>query len=164
MTQTPEQSTVPPVLCAVPVHVLRGEDESDTKLLREMAERADEYVRSFEWCLELHERYFGDGVGGVVALFLFRVSIRDLDLPQWVWIVVGDLPSAYLGFQDLDSPYAALLLYIEGVEEWLESSWEERLCGELIPIEVLPEPRYLEMLRGRVAVLRASVLPNIRGR
>ena len=153
---------MPPVPYAVPITALRGEDDTDTNLLRDMAERAVQYIRSFEWCLELHEQYFGDGIGGVVALFLFRISIRELAAPQWVWIVVGDLPSAYFGFEGFTSPYAALLLYIEGVEEWLAASWEERASGELIPIEVLPRPEFLEMLRGRAAMLRSAVLPHIR--
>jgi hypothetical protein len=162
MAQAPEQPAVPPVPSAVPIEFLRGEDDQDTNLLRGMGEEAVLYVQSFDWCVELHEQYFGDGIGGVVALFLFRITIRDLETPEWVWIIVGDLPPAYLGFHGFPSPRAALLLYIEGVEEWLAASPEERVSGDLIPIEVPPKAELIEMLRDRAAKLRSAVLPNIR--
>jgi hypothetical protein len=162
MAQAPEQPAGPPVPSAVPIEALRGEDDQDTRLLRDMAQEAVRYVRSFDWCVQLHEQYFGDGIGGVVALFLFRITIRDFEVPEWVWIIVGDLPPAYLGFHGFPSPRAALLLYIEGVEEWLAASPEERASGDLIPIEVPPRPELIEMLSGRAARLRSAVLPNIR--
>jgi len=140
---------------------MRGDDDRDTKLLREMAERAIEYVRSFDWCVELHETSFGDGVGGVVALFLFYVSIREVEDPEWTWVVVGDFPSAYMEFEAALNPHAALLRYIEGVEEWWASTPEERSTGDLIPIDVPDGPEFIEMLHGRMGTLRSLVLPNI---
>jgi len=162
MTRSPVQPAVPPVPYAVPIELLRGEDEQDTKLLHEMAKDAVEYAQSFEWCVELHDQYFGDGVSGVVALFLFRITIRGFDTPEWVWIIVGDLPSVYLEFDGFPTPRAALLRYIEGLEEWLEASPEERASGDVIPIKVLQEPEFIEMLKGRGAALRSSILPHIR--
>jgi len=157
----PEQIVVP-LQSAVPVDAICGDDESDTKLLREMAAEAVRYVRSFEWCLEVHEQYFGDGVGDIVALFLYRLSIRGIETPEWVWVIVGDLPSAYLEFDGFPRPRAALEGYIEGVEEWLAASPEERTSGDLIPIEAAPEPEWIEALAGRMKTLRTLVLPHLR--
>ena len=162
MTEAPEHSAGPPVSYAVSIELLRGEDEHDTKLLREMAQEAVEYALSFEWCLEIHERYFGSGIGGVVALFLFDITIKGSDAPEWLWIIVGDLPSVYLEFEAFPTPRSALIRYIEGVEEWLEASPAERASGEIIPIDVPADPEIFEMLRGRVATLRSSILPQIR--
>jgi hypothetical protein len=159
---SPDQGAVSPVMSSAPVETLIGEDELDTKLLREMAEEAERYVRSFRWCVEIHERFFGDGYGGIVALFLFRVTIRDVQTPEWVWIVVGDVPSVYLEFDGFPSPRAALLRYIEGVEEWLGASPEQRESGDLIPIEVPPGPELIEALAGRMGTLRSLVLPHLR--
>jgi hypothetical protein len=127
-----------------------------------MGEKAVRYVQSFEWCVELHDLYFGDGYGGVVALFLFRITIRGVEEPEWVWVVVGDLPSAYMEFEPSHTPRAALLRYIEGVEDWLAAPDEERVNGDLIPIVVPPGTEFTEMLQGRVGTLRSSILPQIR--
>jgi hypothetical protein len=127
-----------------------------------MVEEAVRYVRSFQWCTDLHEQFFGDGYGGIVALFLFRVTIRKVKNPEWIWVIVGDIPSAYMEFEPFHSPRAALLRYIEGVEEWLTANDEERQSGDLIPIDVPPGAESIEMLRGRMETLRSSILPNLR--
>ena len=161
MPHTSKNSASPPVKSAVPLVELRGDDQEDTKLLQEMAAQAHRYVTSLPWCIEVHERYFGAGVGGIVALFLFRVTIRKVTRPEWIWVFVGDTPSAYLEVDSFLSPYAALLCYIEGVEEWLGAPGEERESGNLIPIEVPAGPEYVEMLRVRIETLRSLVLPYL---
>ena len=127
-----------------------------------MAAEAVQYVESFEWCIELRERYFAHGCGGVAALFLFRVTIRKSPSPEWIWVIVGDTPSAYMEFDAAQTPHAALLRYIEGVEEWLGATDEERTSGDLIPITVPPGDEFIEMLRGRMGKLRSLVLPEFR--
>lgn len=108
MAQDSESLAIPPVRSAVPVDTIRGDDEEDTRLLREMAEKAAHYVMSFEWCVELQDQYFGDGVGGIVAVFLFRVIIRDVAKPEWIWVIVGDVPPIYLEFEGFPSPRSAI--------------------------------------------------------
>jgi hypothetical protein len=83
MTRGPKPKVVvPPVQSSVPIDAILGDDEEDTRLRREMSLEAADYVRSFEWCLELHEQFFGGGVASVVALFLHRVSIRTFEDPN----------------------------------------------------------------------------------
>jgi len=74
---------------------MHGEDEEETKMLKVMLSEAESYIASFHWSQPIKERYLGFGVGNVVALFLFRFDkpIRETD--DWLWVVVGDLPSAY---------------------------------------------------------------------
>jgi len=157
-----QHDTEPPFRSAILIDTIRGDDDLDAKLLREMADEAIDYIRSFDWCAELHESYFGDGVGGIVALFLCRVTIRKIEEPEWIWVVVGDLPSAYMEFDVAPNPRAALLRYIEGVEEWLAATPEERSSDNLIPIEVPHGDDLMDALRGRMETLRSIVLPNMR--
>lgn len=77
-------------------------------------------------------------------------------------MVVRDIPSAYMEFEPSHSPHAALLRYIEGVEEWLAANEEERLNGNLIPIDVPPGDEIIETLRGRIRTLRSVILPSLR--
>ncbi len=142
---------------------MRGEDGLDDKLLREMADQAIRYVRSFQWCLDIHEKYFGDGFGGIIALFLFRVTIRGRETPEWIWVFVGDLPSSYLEVDGFHTPRKALLRYITGVEDWVGTREDEReKRDDLPPIEVPPGPEILEILKGRIDTLRCHVLPHMK--
>jgi hypothetical protein len=51
------KQVVVPFTSAVLIDAIRGDDEQDTRPLLEMAAEAARYVRSFDWCLELHEQY-----------------------------------------------------------------------------------------------------------
>jgi len=112
---------------------MRGEDDEDDELLREMAIKADRYIRSFAWCLEVHQGYFAGGIGGILALFLFSLTIRKVENRGWVWVFVGDFPSCYLEFEGFGSPRAALIRFIEGLEEWTSASIGERNSRRDLP-------------------------------
>jgi len=38
-----------------------------------MATDAEKYLRPFSWCQSIEAQYFGGGIGGVVAIFLFGI-------------------------------------------------------------------------------------------
>ena len=46
-------------------------------------------------------------IGGVVAVFLFRID-GPPEVDPLLWVVVGDLPTAYLVTDDAPSPAIAL--------------------------------------------------------
>jgi hypothetical protein len=163
MSKAPEDNVFPPVASAIPVADIQGDDDEDTSLLKEMAKQAVRYVRSCKWCLDLKEMFFADGIGGVVAVFLFRVAINGTDGYKWIWVFEGDVPSAYMEVSDGDTnPQAALKKYIEGLEEWVKAAERGQISPDLMPIEVPPTPEYIGMLRSRIATLREWILPNIR--
>jgi hypothetical protein len=139
-----------------------GDDETDTRLLREMANEAERYIRSFAWCLQLNEGFFTDGFGGVVAIFLFRGDIANLGKDQWTWVLVGDIPSVYLEMDDEHvSPHDALHRYIEGIEKWITAARSGLSLQELIPIDAPTDPNVLDVLTGRIDTLRKHILPHI---
>src|SRR5256885_471720 len=81
--------------CLTLVGKMTGEDAAETEQLREMLARAEAYLRSFQWCPPIAERYIGFGIGGVIALFLFKMERAINNTDEWLWVVGGDLPSAY---------------------------------------------------------------------
>jgi hypothetical protein len=63
-----------PVAGVVPIEPMMGDDSEDTALLGQMLEGARDYLRSFSWCESIDSAYFGGGIGGILAIFLFRIS------------------------------------------------------------------------------------------
>jgi hypothetical protein len=163
MSSRHEDDSIPPVLWAVPLAEIQGDDEEDTSLLKAMAEQAVHYIRSRNWCLDLKETYYADGIAGVVAVFLFRVAIEGSDGYQWIWVFEGDVPSAYMEvFGRYTNPHSALTRYIDGLQAWVEAAERGQSLPDLMPIEVPSTPKYVGMLRSRIATLRETILPNIR--
>jgi hypothetical protein len=82
-----------PVTGVVPLEEMAGDDEEDTTLLREIAERAENFLKSFPWCLAIRESFFGAGIGKIIAVFLFRIAPLRPYVDEWLWVVVGELTS-----------------------------------------------------------------------
>lgn len=143
----------------IPEQSIQGDDAADTRLLRMMSKQAETFARSQPWCLDLNRGMFVDGVGGIVALFLFEAAISKVTQPEWLWIFVGDVPSSYLEYEGFRAPKAALLRYIEGLEGWIDAARHGMSLEELIPIRIEPREEVFELLRIRCDAMRKIVLP-----
>src|SRR5215475_267387 len=95
-----------------PVERMAGEDGEETTLLKELASEARRYIMSFKWCHGITKEYFGFGVGGVMGLFLFNIN-ADVGIDEWLWVVVGDLPSCYFVTDDVCTISEALSVYCD---------------------------------------------------
>src|ERR1700744_3007061 len=96
-----ENKSTLPVKGIIPLAEMYAED---IKLLRTLASDANAYLRSRSWCKEILDCYFGDGYGGIPAVFFFRIVPAWPDIDEWLWVVTGDIPSAYLVIDRCKTP------------------------------------------------------------
>ncbi len=113
-----------PVPGLIPAERMVGDDDEDTALLREMLKEAKNYALSFSWCKSIVSSYFAGGVGKIFAIFLFNISPARPDVDQWMWIVVGDVPPAYLPLEDCNSGVEVFDTYIAGMKRWVKFARE----------------------------------------
>ena len=142
-----------PVRFVVLVEQLFGEGEEDTALLRSMAADAEKYLSSFHWCSSIKRRYFGAGIGKVVAVFLFQIVPGCAGADEWLWVVVGDLPPAYLVTDASQTPSQALEGYIEEMRRWCSAAAEGRASKGVIPVNVPATPEWSKELSSRLHFL-----------
>ncbi len=138
-----------------------GGDELNTALLRKMALEAESYITSFVWCERLIKGKFVDGYGGIFALFLFRADIKELGKGAWIWVLVGDLPKAYLEAKDFPAPLLAAKRYIAGVREWMSAVQNGQSTSDLIPIDCRRDTESLAQLEMRLHTLEELVIPQL---
>lgn len=143
-----------------PTGKLKGEDAEETSLLRGMFEEAKAYILGQAWCQSVVESYFGVGIGGVVAAFLFRiVPVGDTD--EWLWVVVGDLPTAYLVTDQIERPVDVLAVYCDVMQSWVDAV----LCGtstiDEFPVAAPEDAAHAKMLAERIRLLREEVIPSL---
>lgn len=146
----------------VPLDQLFGGDDEDTTLLRTMASHAENYLRSFSWCKRIREGYFGDGYGGIVAVFLFRIEPSRPDVDEWLWVVFGDVPPAYLVTDFCKTPSQALEGYIDEMMRWVEAAKESRQSTEIIPVNVPATPENSADVERRMKFLKEIIVPAFR--
>ena len=142
----------------VPAAKMAGDDEDDSRLLKQMLEEAKNYVLSFTWCEGIEASYFGLGVGGVVAVFLFRITHSRTDVDDWVWVVVGDLPPAFITCENAPNAACALDGYIGAMKDWVDAIRRGVSVSELIPVNAPATPEYADMLESRLQFLRTKIL------
>ena len=158
----PQRSTESPISGVIPIDHILGEDAEDTRLLREMASKAHHYISRFSWCQSVREAYFGDGYGRIVAVFLFRIEPSRPEVDEWLWVVVGDLPSAYLVIDACKTPSQALERYIDVMSEWVKLAKKGRSSEDVVPVNAPATPESAEMLESRLKVLRETIVPALR--
>jgi polyhydroxyalkanoate synthesis regulator protein len=148
----------------IPTDKMVGDEPEDTALLIKLRDSASKYLLSFPWCVSILETYYGDGVGGIVGVFLFRLLSARPDIDEWLCVVVGDLPSAYFVTDDLKSPYEVLEAYIMHRSHWVKFAME----GKAPPTDVMqidevpPTPEWAKDLQKRLDTIREHILPSFR--
>jgi hypothetical protein len=144
----------------VPVADLRGEDADDTNELLDLHRKATDYILSFKWCRNVREDYHGLGIGGVFAVCLLRIEATSAGVPEWLWVVIGDLPPAYLCTDDAPNPASALDSYIGEMQRWIRAVKNKAPLDEVIPVNAPATLEYAKMLESRLEFLDREVLSH----
>lgn len=143
-----------------PIDRISGESEKDTLLLQRMSDEARQYLLSFDWCKGIQQGWFGWGVGGVAAVFLFEIEPATPSTDTVLWVVVGDLPPAYMVTDELPAPLDALRTYADLMGDWIAAVREGRSTEECIPVNTAATRESADALETRLSFLQRKFLAN----
>ena len=141
---------------------MAGDDDADAVLLRQMLDEAERYLLSYSWCDSIIRAYFGGGVAKSLAIFLFNISPARPDVNEWIWIIVGDIPPAYVPLEDCESAMEAFETYIDGMKRWAVLAREGRVGTPeegVPPVNAPATPEWAEKVEMKLRVLTAGVRP-----
>jgi len=150
------------VTCVTPANEMTGEDDAETLELREMLKRAEAYIRGFRWYQPIEESYLGIGIGGVLALFLFRFVRPINGTDRWLWVMEGDLPSAYFVVDEAADPAKALSAYCDLMDEWVLAVRNRQPLAEVFPVNSAATEDNAHLLQTRIEFIRNKILPECR--
>lgn len=149
-----------PVIGVVPVEQMVGEDIEETKLFQLAFVAAKDYLLAFNWCKRIRSAYFGDGIGGIVQVFFFGIQPAHVGVDEWLWVVIGDIPPAYLVTDNCKTPSEALEAYIQQMAKWVDLAKEGLVSRQVIPVSVKATPGEAADLEGKLNLLRQLALPR----
>lgn len=147
-----------------PIDGIFDKDAEESRLLRLMAQDAQEYLQGFNWCRGIREGYFGGGFGGIVAVFLFRIFPARPGVDEWLWVVVGDLPAAYLVTDASKAPSQALESYVREMSKWIEQIKRGRRYEDVIEVNMDPTWENAEALQDRLRIISEAIVPAFEAR
>ena len=148
----------------VPIEEISGDSKKDTLLLKQMAVEARDFLLSFKWCKRVRRSWFGWGVGSICAVFFFEIDPTSNKIDNWLWVVVGDLPPAYLVVDSSPTPLAALTNYVDLMQEWVDAVNKKRTIEDCIPVNVPATREYADLLQRRLDFIRKEFLAKPTGR
>jgi hypothetical protein len=122
-----------------------------------MADTARVYLERHAWCERVVDLEFGDGVGGVVAVFLATIVPAHEGVDDRLWVIVGDVPPLYLVTEELPTPRSALRAYLEWRREWIDAVRERRPTDDLPAIELAPTEANADRLAVRLDFIETAV-------
>ncbi len=135
-----------------------GSFDPDTKSIEALHQEAKAFLESFDWCNSIIEDRVGFVYPGIVGVFLFKFVVTAKEREDWVWILTGDVPPAYIACEDSPNPATALDAYIGAMQEWVEAAERGAATGHLIPVNVDPTPENAARLKVRLDFLDEKIL------
>jgi hypothetical protein len=138
---------------------MHGDTAEETALLRSDLEAAKRFLLHRRWCFGIGDVYFGAGLGGVVSVFLVEIAPKPSHIDPWLWVIVGDIPPAYLVLDRSPNPIAALENYLDLMEEWVELARLGETSDQVIPVNAASTPENADELQKRLTALREHIIP-----
>mgnify|MGYP001551340044 CR=1 FL=1 len=95
---------------------------------------------------------------GIVGGFLFKIQPLRQHVDEWVWVLVGDLPPAYITCEECPNAACALDGYIGAMQEWIEAAEAGKSVEDLIPVNVPATFENAQNLKSRLLMLDERIL------
>jgi hypothetical protein len=144
----------------VPSEDLDDEDAEERRLLRERAQEARSFMAKFRWCRSIRKLWFAGGFSHV-AVFLCELENGAHPSDDQLWIIVGDLPPAYLVVGDCSNLKEALLSYVWEMRLWVNAAMKGRSVADCIPVKVPATPESARMLESRLDFIEKEYVPSL---
>ena len=132
-----------------PLDEATGEDDRETEAIRRLSGEARSYLVRQPWCRSTSDGYYGTGLDDKLGVFLFRVQVHDASVPEWIWVVAGDLPPLYIGAEDASTAQEALDGYVGAIQGWIDAVQHGGSLADAPPVDVEPTREHAEMLASR---------------
>ena len=118
---------------------------------------AKTYLENFKWCKKTIKCWYDFGLYEKIGVFLFQIEPISDEVDNFIWIIVGDLPSAYLDCSVLTGN-EALKIYVEIMTEWADNILQGKSVDNCFPVNASPTIENANLLKKRINFIKAEIL------
>jgi hypothetical protein len=126
--------------------------------VRQFADEARAFVASHDWCARVTDVRLAWACAGVLGVFQVQLEPSRPGVDQRLWVVVGDLPTAYLVQDDASTWREALGAYVTEMSRWVDAVNQGDPLDDVIPVPIEPTQEHAKMLADRLAFIEQSIL------
>ncbi len=131
------------------------------KTMDPVTQEALDYIASFNWVNAIESFDIAYLIDGVIALVRVKISSELAAVDRCLWVVAGDLPSAYFVQDNAHTPNAALSIYCELMADWIGAVRNGSDLSEVYPVEASPTIENAEALETRIRFIRSRVIAEL---
>ncbi|WP_442589902.1 hypothetical protein ACSBL2_01445 [Pedobacter sp. AW31-3R] len=125
-----------------------------------MQKEADRYISDFSWCISVVNSSLYLNLGEKLCIFLYEIDpAKNAD--NFVWLIVGDLPSMYLDVYGPKTTIHVLEDYVSLSKDWISNVESGLSVDECYPFDADPTMEMADLLKRRVAIIENSIIPNV---
>ena len=133
--------------------------ESEEVGTADLVSSMNAFLGGFSWARQTGKVWIGLSIPKVFGLFLVELDPSSVDVDQYVWVAVGDIPPAYISTEYATSPKEALDGYLAEMDAWVRAVENGETVEDLIPVNGAPTPENAKALKSRLSFLQSEILP-----
>jgi len=133
----------------------------ELKCVLKLQNEAQNYLENFEWCKSVKKSWYDKdfSIYDKIGIFLFEIEPLNDTIDDFVWIIVGDLPSVYLD-KSVKTGKESLEIYCDLMQDWADNVKSGKSLMESYPIPTDPTIENAELLITRISFIRRKLLTN----
>jgi len=131
--------------------------------VREFAAEAESFVASQSWCKKVAGVRLAWAAAGVLGVFQVDLVPAEPGVDPTLWVVVGDIPPAYLVLDETPTWREALQGYVAEMSRWVHAVRHGLPLDDVIPVAAVPSLEHAEMLAGRLALIETEIIDVTNG-
>jgi len=127
----------------------------------EMHQKASLYINDFAWCREVKNSILYLNLGSTLCVFLLEIDNSASNEDNFLWIVVGDIPSMYLDVYGAKTTIEVLSRYSALAKDWIFNVEHRLSINHCYPFYTGTTMEMAYMLKKRVDFIEKTIIPNI---
>jgi len=127
----------------------------------DLVSRMNVFLSEFSWAKQTGNVWVARSIPGVFGLFLVELNAVSASVDPYTWVVVGDIPPAYISTVYAASPKEALKGYLAEMGAWVKAVENDEAVDDLMPVNGAPTKENAEALKLRLSFLESEILPSL---
>jgi hypothetical protein len=142
-------------------HIRPLDLDSEEPGTEELLSAVNSFLAGFRWAKQAGNVWVGESIPGVLGLFLVELVPVSEDIDRYIWVVVGDVPPAYISPEYAKSPREALEGYVGEMEAWVEAIQKGEPVDDLIPVNGAPTRENAAALKSRLLFIADKIISHL---
>src|SRR5262245_5252910 len=126
--------------------------------LIELSKEAQSFLESQSWCKQIADAWLDWGWGYILGIFLFHIKAFTSDAPEYIWVIVGDIPPACFNAGYYKDRKQAIDQYLLEMQSWIDQINEGKQPDiSTIRVNVPPSKDWALKLQERLIFIREKI-------